>query len=78
MHFGTIKIHFTSVKAAIAASVDGSATAGKRDRTGRIRTWIAHVSKATATEDRATVLRRCELAARAREHHEALQRIRER
>ena len=56
MHFGTIKIHFTSVKAAIAASVDGSATAGERDRTGRIRTWIAHVSKATATEDQATVL----------------------
>lgn len=46
----TIKVTFKSVRAAIAASVDGSATAGKRSPSGRITSWIAAVAKASPYE----------------------------
>jgi hypothetical protein len=49
--FGTIKIHFTSAKRAIAASVDNTCTAGERSKNGKkVKTWIAKVAKATPYE----------------------------
>lgn len=54
----TLKIHFTSVKRAIASSVDGSATAGQRSASGKVKTWIAHVAKANPTETAAQATKR--------------------
>lgn len=48
--FGTVKIHFTSSKKAMAASVDASCTAGMRTASGKVKTWIAHVAKVSAYE----------------------------
>ena len=48
--FGTVKIHFTSSKKSMAASVDGSCTAGARTSSGKVKTWIAHVAKVNAYE----------------------------
>ena len=46
----TIKLHFRSSKRAIAASIDGSCTAGERTRSGKIKTWVAHVYKLSPSE----------------------------
>lgn len=46
----TVKLHFRSAQAAQRAAVDGVAYAGERAPSGRVRTWIAHVVKATPTE----------------------------
>jgi len=54
----TIKIHFASAKAAISASVDGRCTAGEKNRSGKTKTWIAHVAKMTPNESREDVLER--------------------
>lgn len=48
--FGTVKIHFTSSKKAMASSVDGSCTAGVRTASGKVKTWIAHVARVNAYE----------------------------
>lgn len=42
----TIKVHFSSAKKACAASPDKTARAGVRTKSGRVKTWIAHVEKA--------------------------------
>lgn len=54
----TVKIHFSTVKAAIAKSVDGSCTRGMTYRSGRVKTWIAHVAKEYPNESRESVLAR--------------------
>jgi hypothetical protein len=48
--FGVIKVSFSSSKKALAASFDGSCWAGARTSSGRVKTWVAYVSKATAFE----------------------------
>jgi hypothetical protein len=48
--FGVVRIHFTSSKKAMAASVYGSCTAGMRTASGKVKTWIAHVAKVSASE----------------------------
>lgn len=52
----TINLHFSTAKAAMSASVNGSCTAGVRKSNGRVSTWIAAVQKTnpyeTATEAR--------------------------
>jgi len=41
--FGTVKIHFTSSKKALDASIDGRCTAGVRTCAGKVKTWIVHM-----------------------------------
>ena len=55
---GTIKLHFTSAKRGIAASVDNSVTAGEKTKSGRTKTWIAHVVKAFPCETAAQASKR--------------------
>lgn len=56
--FGTVKIHFTSSKKAMAASVDGSCTAGMCTTSGKVKTWIAHVAKVSANETTKQAIKR--------------------
>jgi hypothetical protein len=49
-NYGTIKIHFRSAMRAISADIHGTATAGELYKSGKVKTWIAHVAKATPTE----------------------------
>jgi len=58
----TIKLHFTSAARAISASADGKAYAGERNNAGHVKTWIAHVAKATPTETTAEAAARVRLS----------------
>lgn len=58
MQYGTTKIHFTSLKKALAASVDGSVSAGMQAGRGQRKTWITHVSKAAPCETTSEIIKR--------------------
>ena len=45
-----IKVHFRTLRAALTHSHDGSAWAGMRYPSGRIKTWVAYVKKAHRAE----------------------------
>lgn len=48
--FGVIKVSFSSSQKALAASFNGSCWAGGRTSSGRVKTWVAHVSKVSPYE----------------------------
>jgi hypothetical protein len=57
-NFGTVKIHFTKPGKAIKHSVDSTCVPGVRDHAGKVRTWIAHVAKASPYETEKEVVDR--------------------
>jgi len=56
--YGYVRVHLRSKRAAIAASVDNSCTAGARYKSGRIKSWIALVEKKDAYETAQEAARR--------------------
>ena len=58
MKFGTVKLHFSTQKAAFAASCNQSITAGERYSSGRVKTWIAHVERVNPQETAAQAMAR--------------------
>ena len=58
MKFGTVKLHFSTQKAAFAAACDGKITAGMRTASGKLKTWIAHVERVKPQETAAQAMAR--------------------